>query len=120
MGNRQEAELRAETALHRLGPSGNSDDKGQCLLVIGHAQFEMRRLQAASESVDQILRSESNASVLQAQAYLLKAMIEAQEDQVERASTDCIVALRLFREAGNQRGVRECMELRSRIDANRH
>ena len=118
-GNWQEAELRAETALHRIGPSGNSDDKGQCLLIIGHAQFEMRRLPAASESVDRILSSSSNASVLQGQTYLLKAMIEAQEDQVERAVTDCAVAVRLFREAGNERGVRDCIELRSRIEAKR-
>jgi hypothetical protein len=119
MGNWQEAELRAEAAMHRIGPSGNKDDQGQCLLVIGHAQFEMRRLQAASESVDQILRSSSNSSVLQAQAYLLKAMIETDADQLERASADCLAAMRLFQEAGNERGVRDCMELRSRIEAKR-
>jgi tetratricopeptide (TPR) repeat protein len=117
MGNWQEAELRAEAAMHRIGPSGNKDDKGQGLLVMGHAQFEMRRLQAASDSVDQILRSSSNSSVLQAQAYLLKAMIETDANQWERASTDCLAATRLFQEAGNERGIRDCMELRSRIDA---
>jgi tetratricopeptide (TPR) repeat protein len=119
MGNWQEAELRAEAAMHRIGPSGNKDDKGQCLLVIGHAQFEMHRLQAASDSVDQILRSSSNSGVLQAQAYLLKAMIETDADELERASTDCLAAMRLFQEAGNERGIRDCMELRSRIEAKR-
>lgn len=118
-GNWQEAELRAETALHRIGPSGNSDDKGECLLIIGHAQFEMRRLPAASESVDQILTFPSNASLLQAQAYLLKAMIETETDELERALTDCQLAVRLFQEAGNERGVRDCIELRSRIEAKR-
>jgi hypothetical protein len=118
-GNWPEAELIAEGALHRMRDWGTADDKGQCLRVIGAAQFGMGRLQAALDSAARILTTAGVGVVLRAQAHLQKAAIELELDQLENALGDCQKASNLFDEARDQGGIRDSTELQSRIDKRR-
>jgi tetratricopeptide (TPR) repeat protein len=111
----QEAELRAETTLRRMSGWDAPADEGECILVIGHAQLGMRRLQAALNSSEQALTASKGKGVLAAQAYLLKAMVELESGKTNNAVRDCQSARRLFDEAGNKRGIHDCAELQLRI-----
>lgn len=118
-GNWQKAELIAEGVLHRMGDWGTADDKGECLRVIGAAQFGMGRLEAALDSATRILATANVRVMLRAQAHLQKAIVELELDQLETALSDSQKAATLFDEAGDEHGIRDSIELQSRIDKRR-
>jgi tetratricopeptide (TPR) repeat protein len=114
--NWAEAELIAENALRQIsGLDGALDDVGGCLIVIGHAQFGMRRMDAALGTVEQILSDPQAGEVSRGKAYLLKAMLKLDSGKLNEAASDCQEAKRLFGAAGNIRGLQEAADLQATI-----
>ncbi len=112
----QQAEWLAESTLRRLDRVGNSADRGECTLLLAHAQFGMVRLEAALNSIGQVLGdTDSREHFIRARAYLLKARVELAYNQAQEASKDCDLARGLFIKIGNQRGLRDCDTVREMI-----
>jgi hypothetical protein len=79
----------------------------------------MGRLDAALDSATRILTADKVSLVLRAQAHLQKSAIELELDQIESALGDCQEAASLFEAAGDQGGIRDAIEVQSRIDKRR-